>query len=57
MTMSRILQHYNNLLKVYTEEVTLFEKQKEEFNKAEGSSKDVSSPHSVINHRILHFDE
>jgi hypothetical protein len=57
MTMSRILQHYDNLLKVYTDEVTLFEKQKEEFNKVEGSNKDVSSPHSVINHRMFHFDE
>lgn len=55
--MNKILEHYNNLLEVYTEEVTLLEMQKEKINEKEGSNTLVFSPHSVINSRMFHFNE
>lgn len=57
MRITKTLESYNELLDVYTQEVTLFEELKKKTNIERGINTVRWSSHSVINCRMFHFDE
>ncbi|WP_343591072.1 hypothetical protein [Flavobacterium sp.] len=55
--MKNTLDYYYELLNVYTQEITSFERLKEKTNNEEGLQAAIWSPHTVINSRMFHYDE